>query len=177
MHIWRHFVTITAHRHRVMRNCFRAGIPLNGLLHDLSKYGLIEFREGARFYQGTRSPNAREREVKGYSEAWMHHKGKNRHHYEYWTDFVPEHHRYEPVRMPKRFFAEMLCDRVGASKVYKGSAYTNSSALEYWMKEKEHAVMHPETEQDLEYFLTLLSEQGEDVFFQTLRRFVKEKQR
>ncbi len=74
MHPFRHFLTITRHRHKVMILCFRLGIGFQGLFHDLSKYSWIEFKAGARYYQGTRSPNDREREVKGYSSAWMHHK-------------------------------------------------------------------------------------------------------
>ncbi|MBR3691693.1 MAG: catalase [Clostridia bacterium] len=173
MHIWRHFLTITRHRHKTMYNCFRAGIPWRGLMHDLSKYSPTEFLEGARHYQGTRSPNAREREVKGFSEAWMHHKGRNRHHFEYWTDFMPEKGKYCPVPMPPVYFAEMMCDRVSASKVYQGKNYTDRSALEYWEREKGHVEAHPDTMRDIEKFLTLLAEKGEREFFAALRRHLK----
>ena len=97
-----HFLTITKHRHAVMKNCFRAGIPWRGLVHDLSKYSPTEFFNGVRYFQGDRSPNEGEREAKGYSEAWMHHKGRNRHHYEYWTDYSLVTKRVEPVKMPTR---------------------------------------------------------------------------
>ena len=172
MHIWRHFCTITRHRHKTMAYCFRAGIPWRGLMHDLSKYSLTEFLQGARHWQGIRSPNAREREVKGFSEAWMHHKGRNRHHFEYWTDFSTVENRYRPVAMPPVYFAEMLCDRVSASKVYKGTAYTDRSALEYWLHEKDHVDAHPDTAANIESYLTLLAEQGEKAFFRALREFV-----
>ena len=82
MHPIRHFRTITRHRHKVIANCFRAGIGWQGLFHDLSKYSPTEFWPGARYYQGTRSPNEIEREKYGYSPAWLHHKGRNRHHFE-----------------------------------------------------------------------------------------------
>ena len=83
----RHFQTITKHKIYVMRECFRVGLYRQGLLHDLSKYSWTEFRIGCRYYQGTRSPNNAEREEKGYSSAWLHHKGRNKHHYEYWIDY------------------------------------------------------------------------------------------
>ena len=86
MKAFRHFCTITKHKFLVMGGCFRVGLIRQGLTHDLSKYSPTEFLTGMRYYQGTRSPNAAEREDKGYSDAWMHHKGRNRHHYEYWTD-------------------------------------------------------------------------------------------
>ena len=92
MKAWQHFKTITKHRHLVRAGCFRVGLYWQGLTHDLSKYSLTEFLPGAKYYQGNRSPNAAEREDKGYSEAWMHHKGRNRHHYEYWTDKIGRAH-------------------------------------------------------------------------------------
>ena len=105
MHIIKHFRTITKHRHAVIRHCFRAGIPLQGLLHDLSKYSPTEFIPGARFWQGTRSPNEAEREKYGYSAAWLHHKGRNRHHFEYWSDYNPVERRVMPVKMPRKYVA------------------------------------------------------------------------
>ena len=119
-HPFRHYRTITKHRHRVIAHCFRAGIGFRGLFHDLSKYSPTEFLPGAKYYQGTRSPNEREREALGYSAAWMHHKGRNRHHFEYWTDLNMQTKRYEPVKMPVRYVKEMFCDRVAASKIYQG---------------------------------------------------------
>ncbi|WP_321008031.1 DUF5662 family protein, partial [Hungatella effluvii] len=88
--LWGHFHTITVHKFRVMKNCFRVGLYKQGLLHDLSKYGPEEFIPGVIYYQGTRSPNAAEREEKGFSKAWLHHKGRNKHHYEYWIDFTTD---------------------------------------------------------------------------------------
>lgn len=72
-----HFRTITKHKMLVMKECFQVGLYLQGLLHDLSKYTWTEFRVGCRFYQGTQSPNNAERKAKGYSSAWLHHKGRN----------------------------------------------------------------------------------------------------
>ena len=111
MKAWQHFKTITRHRLIVMAGCFRIGLYRQGLAHDLSKYSPTEFRAGARYYQGVRSPNAAEREDKGYSEAWMHHKGRNRHHYEYWTDMDMVTRTYVPVQMPRRYLAEQVMDR------------------------------------------------------------------
>ena len=108
MKAWQHFKTITRHRFIVMAGCFRVGLYWQGLTHDLSKYSPTEFLQGARYYQGIRSPNAAEREVKGYSEAWMHHKGRNRHHYEYWTDMNMERRVYESVPMPRKYLVEPI---------------------------------------------------------------------
>lgn len=168
-----HFRTITKHRHKVIAHCARAGIFWQGLLHDLSKYSPTEFIPGARYYQGTRSPNEREREAYGYSLAWMHHKGRNRHHFEYWTDYNPETRRAEPVKMPLRFVVEMFCDRVAAGKIYGGKSYTDRSPLEYFNRGRSRRSIHPETSELLERLLVMLAEKGEDEVFAYIRRLMK----
>lgn len=170
-----HFKTITRHRHQVIRNCFKAGIPWQGLRHDLSKYSWTEFSQGARYWQGTRSPNDREREIKGYSDSWMHHKGRNRHHFEYWTDYSPVDRKIKPVEMPTRYVVEMFCDRVAASKIYQGKAYTDHSAYDYFMRGKSRRgdMIHPATSDLLEGFLKMLNDEGEEKTFAYLRQVMK----
>ncbi len=127
---WSHFLTITLHKLIVMKLCFRVGLYRQGLLHDLSKYTPIEFLNGARYYQGDRSPNAAERMERGYSAAWLHHKGRNPHHYEYWIQVNQKTGEWEGVKMPLRYVLEMVCDRIAASKVYnRGSGSTKKSAF------------------------------------------------
>ena len=170
---WGHLKTITHHRFLVMVGCFRVGLIRQGLTHDLSKYSPTEFWEGARYYQGNRSPNAAEREDKGYSEAWMHHKGRNRHHYEYWTDMNRQTRSYESVPMPKRYLAEMVMDRIAACKTYEGKAYTQASALNYFLKSRERELMHPKTREELEALLRMLSDRGEGETFRSIRQMLK----
>lgn len=173
MHPFKHFHTITRHRHCVIRHCFRAGIGFQGLFHDLSKYTPAEFFAGAKYYLGTRSPNEGEREKKGYSLAWMHHKGRNRHHFEYWEDIDPVSKQYEPVKMPVRFVVEMFCDRVAASKIYQGKAYRDTHPLDYFMRGKSRRRIHPETSDLLESFLRMLAEKGEKEAFRYIKAYVK----
>lgn len=157
----------------VRKNCFKVGLVWQGLTHDLSKYSAKEFILGAKFWQGNRSPQAREREVYGYSAAWLHHKGRNKHHYEYWTD-VGKDGTIVAVEMPVKYFAEMICDRIAASKIYKGSEYTDDSPLQYYLSRKDGVIMNRKTAEKLEYFLRLLSEKGEKVMFSELKKYVKE---
>ena len=175
MNLFKHFNTITRHRHQVIKHCFKAGIGFQGLFHDLSKYSPTEFITGIKNYQGNRSPNEYERETKGYSYAWLHHKGRNRHHFEYWTDYNPIERRIQPIKMPIKYVAEMFCDRVAASKIYKGKNYTDSSALEYFINGKPNRFINPETSDFLEKLLVMLSEKGEKETFAYLRQKVKEK--
>ncbi len=167
-----HFRTITKHRHTVIAHSRKAGILRQGLLHDLSKYSPAEFWVGARYYSGDKSPNEREREVYGYSSAWLRHKGRNKHHFEYWTDYNMVSHRLEPVKVPVKYVAEMFCDRVAASKIYQGKNYSEKHPLEYFMKNKSSRFIHPETSDLIEELLRTLSEQGEDAAFLKLRKML-----
>lgn len=169
---WQHFKTITKHKLLVMQGCFRVGLIRQGLTHDLSKYSPTEFWAGAKYYQGDRSPNAAEREDIGYSTAWMHHKGRNRHHYEYWTDMSPKTKRYEAVEMPRKYLVEMVMDRRAACMTYQGKNYRPASPLEYFEKSRERLLMHPKTQQQLAHILTMLAEQGEEETFRYIRQEV-----
>lgn len=171
MHIFKHFITITRHRHKVMRLCFKVGLIRQGLTHDLSKYSLSEFWAGAKYYQGNRSPQTKERELFGYSAAWLHHKGRNRHHFEYWTDFCDSRRVF--VEMPPKYFAEMVCDRVAASKIYLKKNYNDGSALNYFLTKTDISGMNENTANRLEYFLTLLKDEGEKTMLKELKEFVK----
>lgn len=168
-----HFKTITAHRHMVIRHCIKAGIPLQGIFHDLSKYSPSEFIPGMKYYQGIRSPNEGEREEYGFSYAWMHHKGRNKHHFEYWTDYDPKTKLMSPVKMPLKYVKEMFCDRVAASKIYNKDKYTSSEALNYFMRAKGRRVIHPDTSALLEKLLRMLEEKGEDYTFRYIRKLKK----
>lgn len=169
MQIINHFITITRHRHQVIKNCFMAGIPIRGLLHDLSKYTPAEFIAGAKFYQGNRSPNESEREAYGYSKAWIHHKGINKHHFEHWTDYNPKTRRTEGAPMPTRFVIEMFCDRVAASKIYMGDKYSDDSVLMYFEKGRKTRIIHKRTSDMLEYLLLMLKFKGEKFTFRYIR--------
>ncbi|MBR5011872.1 MAG: catalase, partial [Clostridia bacterium] len=145
-----------------------------GLFHDLSKYSLTEFIPGSKYYVGTRSPNELERAEKGYSLAWMHHMGRNKHHFEYWRDYNPAERRMVPIKMPLKYVAELLCDRIAASKVYQGKNYTDRHPLDYFMLGINTRVIHKETSDFIEKMLILLAEHGEEVTFTVLREMIKE---
>lgn len=169
MHIIKHFRTITRHRHMVLKYCFKCGLYKQGLLHDLSKYGFKEFFTGAKYYLGVKSPHTNERAKKGYSEAWMHHYGRNKHHSEYWYDYNIEHNCYMPVEMPNKYIFEMFCDRLAASKNYNLKNYNPSIPLEYFLNEQDRIIMHEKTKEKILFLLNLYVEKGEKEVF----RFIK----
>jgi hypothetical protein len=167
-----HLKTIHHHKKLVMEHCFRLGLYQQGILHDLSKYNPVEFLVGAKYYQGgKRSPNNAEREAKGYSSAWLHHKGRNKHHLEYWIDYsVEPDHKMCGMKMPVRYVVEMFCDRVAASKNYLGENYTQEEPYQYFQNSKSHYILHPETEALLEKMLRMLKEEGEEAAFAWIRK-------
>ncbi len=172
-----HFNTITKHRHKVIVHCLKAGIFFQGCFHDLSKYLPSEFLVGVKFYQGNRSPNEGEREAYGYSKAWLHHKGRNKHHFEYWTDYNPETRRIEPVEMPLNYVVEMFCDRVAASKIYMKDKYTDKAPLDYFLKSKKNRIINKNTSDLLEKLLTMLYEKGEKETFKYISSMVHNKEK
>ena len=174
LNAWRHFRTITEHKLLVMRECFQVGLYRQGLLHDLSKYSWEEFSTGVRYYQGNRSPNAAEKEVLGYSGAWHRHKGRNKHHFEYWIDFAPDKSQgLIGNKMPLKYVIEMVMDRIAASKVYKGKDYNDGCPWEYYCRSKEVIVIHPETKRLLEKLLLMLKDRGEAYTFAYIRKLLK----
>jgi len=157
-----HLRTINKHKFTVMKYCFKVGMYKQGLLHDMSKYAPVEFLSGAKYYQGYRSPNSAEREAIGYSAAWLHHKGRNKHHYEYWIDFGSDSSKgLQGMPMPDRYIVEMFIDRMAACKTYYGDKYKDSNPLEYYEKNKSHYIMHSHTVELLEELLNMLANKGE----------------
>ena len=171
MKFFGHLFTVMRHRRAVRRLCFKCGLIWQGLTHDLSKYSRAEFAAGVKYFQGYRSPQAKEREVLGYSAAWLHHKGRNKHHFEYWTDFADGHKVY--VDMPPKYFAEMVCDRIAATKVYLKDKYTTSAPMEYFLEKTDKEGMNPKTAQRLAYFLESLRDRGEKETLKALKNYVK----
>ena len=143
MNIKGHFETITRHKLLVMKYCFECGLYEQGLAHDLSKYSPTEFIPGCIYYQGDHSPNEAERAAKGYTSAWLHHKGRNKHHLEYWIDY----------------------STTKTGLTYLGDKYTDASAWEYYQRSKDHYLMHPETRALLEKLLCMVRDLGRERTF------------
>ena len=142
--IFKHFGKICKHKTWVFYYCCRAGIPWRGIKHDMSKFSPIEFWESVKYYQGDRSPIDACKEANGVSKAWMHHKGRNRHHYEYWQDNFDK--GGESVQMPKKEAIELICDYLGAGRAYMGKKFSYKAEYEWWLKKIEKPIaMHPQT--------------------------------
>ena len=155
----------------VAQGCFQIGLYWQGLTHDLSKFSPVEFWNSVRYY-----PNNGERVAKGFSESWIHHKGHNMHHYEHWTDYNVEAAKrgefpIRPVQMPRRYVAEMLMDRIAASKTYMKEHYTQHEPLKYYIRGKAGDLMHPQTAKELEGMLRILDVRGEAACFRYVKNY------
>lgn len=164
-HFLKHLHTVNRHRFHVFVNCVRCGIPLRGLLHDLSKYSPTEFIISARNYTGVRSPIANERKEEfGYSKVFIHHTRRNRHHYEYWVDVTTGDIILIP--MPYPFALECCCDMISASMVYNGKKFTRDMPLQFFLRVKEKSMMHSATKT----FIQMVLESYRDSGFEKLKK-------
>ena len=175
-----HLHTVNSHRRLVREYCFKLGLYRQGMMHDLSKYSPSEFIPGVKYYQdGHRSPNNAQREDEGVSKAWLHHKGRNKHHFEYWIDYDVDGNStiLAGMKMPVKYVAEMFCDRVAASRIYNKDNYKDSDPLDYYIKGLGHYIMHPETDELLHNLLKMLADKGEEYTFAYIKANVLKKKK
>lgn len=159
---WKHFGLITHHKWIVFKLCCKVGIPWRGIVHDMSKYSPTEFFEGVKYYVGTHSPITEAKKVQGYSKAWLHHKGRNKHHAEYWFDkSAPQP---TPV-MPYPYLVEMMCDKMAAGIVYKGKEWTKEYQLSYWNIEKKKIHINEKVSEFVTAILEQVAKEGIDKTF------------
>lgn len=147
INFFKHLHLINKHKWYVFKLCFKAGIPLRGLVHDLSKYSPTEFFESVKYFNGNHSPIVESKKENGYSKAWLHHKGRNKHHFEYWIDLnAPDK---KPI-IPYKYTVEMICDTLAAGMVYKGKNWYPKYQLEYFNNRKDKAYINEKIKKVLE---------------------------
>ena len=161
----KHTTLIIRHKWYVFVFCTKIGMPIRGLMHDMSKFSPTEFLESIKYYKGTYSPITECKRKNGYSKAWLHHKGRNKHHPEYWFD---RDAIVQTPMIPYKYVAEMICDKLSANKVYTGKKWTNRSELEYWQKERLNTKIN-------EHISNMLTEVFEQVAENGINRTLKKK--
>ena len=158
--LWKYFLTICKHKAVVYQECRACGITWQGITHDLSKFSRDEFISSAKYYCEDKSPHYGDAEENGYSLAWLHHKGCNKHHWEFWTDFNEDDGSIKVNKIPYNYVVEMVCDWIGAGKVYNKDKWTRYSPLEYYNKVRSGRYFHPETEKLILMFLNAIASYG-----------------
>ena len=157
LNFFRHIWLVIRHRHAVFVHCCKCGIPWRGLVHDLSKFSPTELFESVKYYTGHRSPIGVCRRETGMSLAWLHHKGRNKHHIEYWLDGDCE---VQPL-MPYKYAVECVCDKLAATKTYLGKEYSQDRPLEHWLRYGNKVAGNPKTMRFIETVFRDLAEKGE----------------
>ena len=147
-----HLRNILIHKYWVYYFGRKLGIGRWRLIkHDISKFSFTEFIESVKYYQGTSSPIPVCKKINGYSKAWQHHKGRNQHHYEYWTDNYDSGMTLIP--MPFECLEEMIADWCAAGRTYQGKEWSFSSQCDWWEnKKKQNPSIHDLTKERLDIF-------------------------
>lgn len=175
MSLFKHLKVINKHKYHVTKLCFRCGLYKQGLLHDLSKYSPVELATGAKYFDGTRSPNGVERQTIGYSKAWLHHKGRNKHHWEYWVDFAMEGPIAAP--MPLNYLIEGFLDRIAATIVYQGDNFQVGDPLAYYQRTRPYYIIEEKTDETLLHLLTYLANSDIDQTIEYIKKEYLNKER
>ena len=169
-----HIGTVLTHKKHVRHGCFKMGLYAQGIMHDMSKFSPTEFIPSVRYYSGTFSPNATDRYLTGISSSWLHHKGRNKHHFEYWIDYIPEGKGHMGgCRMPLKYVGEMIADRYAACVAYNGDKYSCTDPWNYYSKSASHLMIDTDTRAVLEAALKCMRDEGEDAAFAYVKRMLK----
>ena len=169
---WEHFKLITTHKTYVFKNCLKAGLVWRGIKHDMSKYSPTEFFESVKYFTGTDSPINLCKKENGWSKAWLHHKGRNSHHYEYWQDNFDN--GGTPLQMPFKDALELVCDYIAAGQAYQKDEFSYTGELKWWKaKSKNKIAMHPQTKRFVDIMLkTMADEESNDCLRRKRARYL-----
>ena len=173
-----HFHTITKHKILVMKECFRGGaVPAGAAPRSFQIQSHRVPGGDADITRGPGGPNNAEREDKGYSSAWLHHKGRNKHHYEYWIDYSLDGKHL----LAGYADAGPVCggDVPGTGSLQARSikAISTKTAIPLSIipNGKAGELMHPETRALLEKLLHMLADKGEEETYRYIKKEVPEK--
>ena len=152
-----HLKVVIRHKRLVYHYASLFGYRWRGLVHDLSKFSPVEFFEGVKYWVGYCSPIIIAKQKTGISYAWLHHRGHNKHHPEYWIDKLND--GGVPHKMPFKYVVEMVCDWLAPGKTYNS---TNEDIFQkeydWWKKRAEKSKIHNDTKELVSKILWNLKE-------------------
>ena len=169
-----HLRNILVHKYWVFKYGGLFGVSLwRRLMHDMSKFSPTEFFESVKYYQGTSSPIPVCKKENGHSKAWQHHKGRNTHHYEYWTDNYDSGTTLIP--MPFDCVMEMLSDWFAAGRTYQGKKFTFQGQYSWWeWKKSTKPAIHPTTVDLIDQCMGLIAKENRiDLLPATKHKYVE----
>lgn len=136
---------VIIHKFWVAYYCFQLGLYWQGITHDLSKFSITEIKGALKYWNDSKSSLAYEKELKGYSATFLHHRGRNPHHYEYWIHSLDE--GGVPAEMPRKYVLELICDYLAACRTYGGDPKHEFS---WWVVHSPKMKIHPKTKEFIE---------------------------
>jgi len=160
---WAYGRSFLRHKWFVFLECCRLGIPLQGIVHDWTKFLPSEWGPYARFFYEPDGTPRQRRDETGYYKptdtgdaafdfAWFLHLKRNRHHWQWWI--LPEDGGgLKVLEMPDRYRKEMLADWRGA-----GKAYGTPDTAAWYLANSEKMLLHPDTRGWIERELELTEE-------------------
>ena len=170
--IFKHIKLVSKHKWLVFKFSCKLGIPFRGFMHDFSKFSIQEFCESVKYYHGSLSPITMCKKDLGYSPAWLHHKGRNKHHFEYWEDLS----KFQRIGVfpPYKYIVEAVCDKIGAGKTYNRDKWTQQEPYDYWtnIEKKAPVTKHHATIEFMDIVLKKIADGGLDSGLN--KKFLKE---
>lgn len=134
-----YFKYLAKHKWYVFVECCKLGVPLRGLLHDMSKFLPCEWVPYAHHFYGKRKKKV----DRAYDLAWLHHIHRNKHHWQFWV--IVDNGIEEYLPMPDKYVKEMLADWYGA-----GYAQNMPDVKKWYLDRKEIIKLHPRTRRWIE---------------------------
>ena len=162
-----HTKTVLKHKYYVFNAMKDCGMPFCGLMHDMSKFSPTEFFESVKYFQGTSSPLNAAKKNKGYSNAFFHHMGRNKHHSLFWVD--ASFGQINCVKMPYRYFIEHICDTIGAGKAYMKDEWDHNAPINYYKSTDQNSFYNEETRRMVEYCYLYIAIYGWDLFSKSVK--------
>lgn len=144
-----HINQVLRHKFWVFICCCKFGIIWRGITHDLSKFSWAEFWPSVRYYQKGSSPIPRLHHEASEYRPWLHHRGRNDHHSEYWHRYT--HGTFYALKMPFDCVLEQIADWIGSTRAY-GREFDIDDEIQ-WLQSTSFYMMHEKT---LELTLSIL---------------------
>lgn len=151
---WRYLKYVLKHKWFVFVYCLRFGLIWRGITHDLSKFRPSEwgpYRDNF-FSDKDMSEEESEKITADFQMAWHLHQQRNRHHWQYWTEYDGLGWSMKTFEMPRADMLEMVADWMGAGRAITGKM----DVLEWYEKNKDKMHFHSSTKRDVEALLGTL---------------------
>lgn len=150
------------HKWYVMIECFKKGLIVRGLIHDISKLLPDEFFPYMNWFYGKYGVEFENSPIeingckkRGYdkykkcevsfNKAWLKHQKRNKHHWQYWV-LIKDSGDIILQEMPAKYIKEMACDWIGAGKAIKG----RNEVIEYYSKMKDKTMLNEKSRKAFE---------------------------